>query len=406
MSGNKHYAILYVDDETIALKYFEKGFSQDFRVMTAPSAEEGWNLVQAHHREIGVLMTDQRMPGQSGVELLEKVRQHYPNIIRILVTAYSDIGSAIAAVNTGAIYKYISKPWDVNDLRITLLRALDYFILLNERDQLLREKLSVLQQIILSDRTKNLGVLASGLSSCYRNTLQAAARLVEAAPVESGDHLLKDQDRSSIGKNVGHALVQASNHTYRLALKLKELAEPSTTFSSQPASLRETLLRGDKNAATPPGLVLKMEDSLPPIKANAKQLGRMAEMLAANIQAMQGDAPREVQVSALSVPGPGEAKVQITFTDGSPDWTDEQKIRFFAPFSGLSADASIGLDLAVCYFIAHHHGGQIDVPGTSSAKVVVSLPVDPAKVAAAPMETSQLDRLFHYERKWEQFLKR
>jgi CheY-like chemotaxis protein len=74
-------------------------------------------------REIGLLMTDQRMPGEKGVWLLEKARQLRPRIIRILATAYSDMEAAVAAVNTGAIYKYVSKPWDPPLLESTLKRG-------------------------------------------------------------------------------------------------------------------------------------------------------------------------------------------------------------------------------------------------------------------------------------------
>jgi two-component system, probable response regulator PhcQ len=404
MSGNNQYAILYVDDETIALKYFEKGFSSEFKVMTAASAEEGWKLIQARHREIGVLMTDQRMPGQTGVELLEKARQAYPNIIRILVTAYSDIGSAIAAVNTGAIYKYISKPWVVADLRITLLRALDYYVLLNERDQLLTEKLSVLQQIILSDRSKNLGVLAAGFSSCYRNTLQAAARFIESAPAEERGLLLKEEDRASIGRNVGNALVKASKHLYRIASRMKELAEPDSAFPQQPASVGEILAGLEQKVAAPARIDLRLGDDLPPIKANARQISHLSAALVDNIRAV-AETAGTFQIEARRAPGGGDAKVQLHFTDGTPPWTTEQKLRFFAPFSSIEDDVRFGLDLAVCYFIAHHHGGQIEVPGSTASKVVVTLPADPEQTAAVPLDSAQLERLFYYEKRWEQFLK-
>jgi two-component system, probable response regulator PhcQ len=404
MSGNNQYAILYVDDETIALKYFEKGFASEFKVMTAASAEEGWKLIQARYNEIGVLMTDQRMPGQTGVELLEKVRQSYPNIIRILVTAYSDIGSAIAAVNTGAIYKYISKPWVVDDLRITLLRAMDYFVVLNERDQLLGEKLSVLQQIILSDRAKNLGVLAAGFSSCYRNSLQAAARLIDSAPIDDGRLVLRDQDRSTIGKNVGQALTKASSHLYRIAARMKDLAEPAPGFPTQGVPLEAILSGLEKQAADPARIDLRIPDALPPLKANAKQLAHLAVTLIDNIRAV-AETAGEVRLEARQTPEAGEGKFQLHFIDGTPAWTSDQAIRFFAPFSVLEADARLGLDLAVCYFIAHHHGGQIDVPGGGDSKVVVTLPMDAEKAGSVSMDSSQLDRLFHYERRWEQFLR-
>ena len=108
----KQFAILYVDDEEKSLKYFARAFEDEFRILTAPTAQEGLRLLEAHADEIGLLMTDQRMPGEKGVWLLEKARQLRPRIIRVLATAFADMDAAIAAVNTGAIYKYVHKPWD------------------------------------------------------------------------------------------------------------------------------------------------------------------------------------------------------------------------------------------------------------------------------------------------------
>src|SRR5436309_15807611 len=116
----KKYAILYVDDEEKSLKYFTRAFEDQFRIFTAPNAQEGLKLLEEHKDDLGLLMTDQRMPGEKGVWLLEKARQLRPRIIRILATAYSDMEAAIAAVNTGAIYKYGGKPWEPTEVEAIL----------------------------------------------------------------------------------------------------------------------------------------------------------------------------------------------------------------------------------------------------------------------------------------------
>src|SRR5580698_4017067 len=103
----KKFAILYVDDEEKSLKYFTRALEDQFRIFTASNALDGFKLLEQHQDDIGLLMTDQRMPGEKGVWLLEKARQLRPQIVRVLATAYSDMDAAISAVNTGAIYKYI-----------------------------------------------------------------------------------------------------------------------------------------------------------------------------------------------------------------------------------------------------------------------------------------------------------
>src|SRR6266436_5909042 len=195
----KKFAILYVDDEEKSLKYFAKAFEDQFRILTAPNAQHGLKLLEEHKDEIGLLMTDQRMPGEKGVWLLEKARQLRPRIIRILATAFADMDAAIAAVNTGAIYKYVTKPWDPPQLENTLKRGLEFFIVQRERDQLLREKMSVLHNMMIADRIVSLGLLAAGLSHHIRNALVAVKTFLDLAPAKMEEekmdlHSLRNPD--------------------------------------------------------------------------------------------------------------------------------------------------------------------------------------------------------------------
>src|SRR5712672_1068334 len=180
----KKFVILYVDDEEKSLKYFVRAFEDQFRILTAVNAQEGLKLLEAHKDEIGLLMTDQRMPREKGVWLLEKARQIRPRIIRILATAFSDMDAAVAAVNSGAIYKYVNKPWDPPQLEATLKRGLEFFIVQRERDQLLKEKMSVLHNMMIADRIVSLGLLAAGLSHHIRNALVAVKTFLDLAPAK------------------------------------------------------------------------------------------------------------------------------------------------------------------------------------------------------------------------------
>src|SRR5216684_3266919 len=180
----KKFAVLYVDDEEKSLKYFARAFEDQFRILTAPNAQDGLKLLEEHKDDIGLLMTDQRMPGEKGVWLLEKARQLRPRIVRILATAYSDMDAAIAAVNTGAIYKYVTKPWDPPQLENTLKRSLEFFMVQGERDKLLREKMSVLHNMMIADRIVSLGLLAAGLSHHIRNSLVAVKTFLDLAPAK------------------------------------------------------------------------------------------------------------------------------------------------------------------------------------------------------------------------------
>src|SRR4051812_29754859 len=178
----KRYAVLYVDDEEMALKYFERTFGKEFRILTANNAAEGLRIVEAQGDDIGILITDQRMPGEKGVDLLQRALQLRPRLVRMLVTAFADFGVTVDAVNLGNIFRYVSKPIQVEDMRNTLHRAMEFFIVMQERDDLLREKLSVLQNILIIDRVLSLGVLAAGIGNHLREPLQAVQSFLELAP--------------------------------------------------------------------------------------------------------------------------------------------------------------------------------------------------------------------------------
>jgi two-component system, probable response regulator PhcQ len=156
--------ILYVDDEAMALKYFDRLVSPLAPVLTALSVAEGKQVLAQHADEIAVLVSDQRMPGALGNELLRYAREHHPHIVRMLTTAYSELGEAIEAINTGEIYRYITKPWDIETLQVDLRNALELASLRNERDSLVRQKMAVQQQQLLGYRVGQLAVACGGFS--------------------------------------------------------------------------------------------------------------------------------------------------------------------------------------------------------------------------------------------------
>lgn len=180
------YAILFVDDEEKALKYFRMAFAKDFPVLTAASVAQALEVLEAEGDAIGVLISDQRMPGQPGVELLKQARARWPAIVRILTTAYSDLEDAIAAVNRGEILRYITKPWDIQALRLELRHAMDFFQLRRERDLLLEAKLSVRRQMLQAERLRALIAVAATLDHLRGAPGAVAGWVLDAASWPEG----------------------------------------------------------------------------------------------------------------------------------------------------------------------------------------------------------------------------
>src|SRR3954447_18060715 len=104
--------VLYVDDEDLARKYFVRVIEADYEVLTASSVDAALAILESPHNKIDVLVTDYRMPGRAGGELLRQVEQHYPHIIRILVTAYANKDVLMETVNAGEIFRILEKPLD------------------------------------------------------------------------------------------------------------------------------------------------------------------------------------------------------------------------------------------------------------------------------------------------------
>jgi len=119
------HRIMVVDDEPANLRLLERVFRNDYQVITANSGDEALRLLEQH--EVALLITDQRMPGMSGIELLKRTAIFRPHMVRIILTGYTDVGALVDAINCGQVYKYVTKPWSNEDLRQTVSRALEHY---------------------------------------------------------------------------------------------------------------------------------------------------------------------------------------------------------------------------------------------------------------------------------------
>lgn len=141
----KDISILYVDDEPGNLTAFKANFRRLYNVFTAESGPEGRLILDEN--PIQIIITDQRMPGMTGVEFLESIIPHYPDAIRILLTGYSDISAVIDSINKGQVYKYITKPWNEDELKITIENAFEVYALRKQNKELLVELEKVNRQL-------------------------------------------------------------------------------------------------------------------------------------------------------------------------------------------------------------------------------------------------------------------
>jgi signal transduction histidine kinase len=134
---SKRHSILVVDDEADVVDSLQDLLRLDYRVLGATRPSDALQILKQH--EIHIVMSDQRMPGMTGVELLHQIHREYPEAIRLLITGYADIKAVVDAINQGSVYRYISKPWNSDELQTIIRQAADQHDLLAERRQLIAE---------------------------------------------------------------------------------------------------------------------------------------------------------------------------------------------------------------------------------------------------------------------------
>jgi len=131
--ASKH-KILVVDDEPDNLDLLYRTFYRDFKVIKANSGQDALEML-ADQGDVAVIISDQRMPGMSGTELLRLTADRYPNSIRIMLTGYTDVEDLVEAINEGKVFKYVTKPWEEEDLRTVVGQAVDTHSVLQARTQ-------------------------------------------------------------------------------------------------------------------------------------------------------------------------------------------------------------------------------------------------------------------------------
>lgn len=162
------YRILAVDDERANLNLLRRTFRQEYDIELAESGPRGLELL--HKNPVDIIITDQRMPGMTGIEMLVESRIISPNAVRMILTAYSDVKDIIDSINRGHIYRYILKPWSPDELRVTVARALQHYHLEQENRTLVQQLQKSLEdlraaqeELVQRERLSTLGRMASSV---------------------------------------------------------------------------------------------------------------------------------------------------------------------------------------------------------------------------------------------------
>jgi DNA-binding NtrC family response regulator len=150
------HAILMVDDEPQILNAFKRALRREsYILMTASSGAEALSLLEA--REVSLVISDYNMPEMSGLEFFKTVKHLYPHLLTIMLTGQAQLEVAVQAINEAGVYKFIQKPWNDADLKLTILRALEAIDLSTERDTLI-QKIKSRDTILKELESKHPGI--------------------------------------------------------------------------------------------------------------------------------------------------------------------------------------------------------------------------------------------------------
>ncbi len=362
-ANNGRLAILYVDDEEKALKYFRKAFEGEYDVHTAPSVAAARRILDEAGDQVGILITDQRMPGETGVDLLEHVRLGYPHIIRIFTTAYSDLESAIQAVNSGGVFWYVAKPWNLDELRGVLRRAEEFYNLRLERDSLLAEKLGVVQQLLTMDRVRTLVSLAASLEANLRNPIGALkayveeAQEIEAAVFQPFD--VAELDLLSLTRIESENMVKVARAVIG---DLEALDGAPVELALQ--EIIHDFVKNTEAALAEEGVSLKVEtaNGLPNVQGQPALLQHLLRVLVRRISDMDGnDVEIRIKITPSTLPS-GRQAVRLAILAAGQTWLNGQVASLYSALIPRS-DRFMGLDMDLlsAYFLAFHHGGTLTV---------------------------------------------
>jgi signal transduction histidine kinase len=377
---SKRGLVLYVDDEPENLTAFEYCFGDRFEILSVASGKEALQVLE--RQPVAVLLADQRMPGMTGVELCAIVRERFPDVVRMIVTAFADISAAVAAINSGQVARYIVKPWHeesmAEELRAgveahdvgTAMRQAQARMLHHEREA----TSSFLVGRLVNEMSGPVTTVSTTLHFLTSSLSILAAEAAAGVPPRLAERV------QQLDKAARDAGLVADELVARLRRSRAGEAAPLTNGVS--ADLNRTVQVAIAIVGSELRRHAKLDVQLspvPPVRAEATQLSQIVVSLLTNvIEAFESSAPgnRRVRLRTL-VHG---ARAVLEVEDTGAEIAAHLLPRVFDAFVGTkSSGAARGLTLAVVRDLMQRLRGDIRVSSEAGrgTRVVLELPLAP-----------------------------
>lgn len=358
--GGVQGTILYLDDDEANLTVLAAACAEEFDVVTTSTPSQALEIMR--EREIAVLLVDQRMPGMTGVEVAEATRQQFPDVIRILITAYTDLSAAIDAINHGQVRSYIRKPWHPDDLKATLREALELYST--------RRKMRNLEQRLLeTERVYALGVVAASVGHELRNPLNALNLTLDGLEIRLRslvDRLMAKPERDTAEAGAARLAAEQVAHARQSVAQLTEITRSIEIGHRRREDIRvievqEVLgltvrcVRGELMRRSQ----IEVEiGSAPPVEGSPNRLGQVFMNLLINALEALPERPRVENLIRVRLKA-DDAHVRVEIEDNGAGIPPAVLARVFDPFFTTKASGGTGLGLAISKQIVEEMHGTI-----------------------------------------------
>jgi len=377
MTAREKQPLLVVDDEVNILHSLYDLLRLDYTVYTAQSGPEAIKILEEH--EVHVVMTDQRMPEMTGTEFLAQIKERYPDIIRLVFTGYADVRAVIDAINEGNVYRYITKPWEPDELKAVIAQAMEQYQLLADRKRLMEELKDANESLQAAnddlehanrelkelDRLKSVFIdIASHELRTPVFVISGFARLLArrgAEPSRELNSILESADRlGSIVVNMAKLMESGGwDHLLRpQEREVREIVERAVAQVKPFVDIRHQHLEA------------KVDPSLPPIQVDPPLIQDALVNLLMNAVKFTPDEGRiTIEARPSHRPGFIELVVSDTGIGIPPDELGHIFRKFFGTFDTSHHTSGeyefgrrgIGLGLSVVRKFVEMHGGTVDV---------------------------------------------
>ena len=376
----KKYKILLVDDELDNLENLIFAFELEYNLTTASSAAEALDIV--NKEDIAVVISDQRMPEVSGTELLSMIKESHPRIVRMIITAYSDIEAAVEAINQGNVYRYIPKDLPMNEIETIIKQAIEYY-------QMQEDVETATQCLIKSEKLITIAEMAAGIGHEINNTVGGIQLGIDSLV----EHL---EMRDFSDPKIDDLLTITKKYVKRLTGivgRLRDFAKPGHVekvdmYKVVGASI-DMAKDGFKKLLTKIEIIKEMDEGIPKIEGNYVYFEEIFLNLIHNAwQAMEGMRGKTI------IKGRSDNNwVYIVVQDTGPGIPKEDLKNVFNAFYTTKKDG-MGMGLYIINNIIRTFGGRLELEselgrGTTFTVVLPIMGSNGEK--AAPLEAPDLE---------------